>query len=566
MERNAIFATILVIMILVGYQWYLAQLEAPAPPQPSKPPETAPLNPPTPAPPPAAPTAPVPTPAPRAKLAAPREFIPTASLGLSPKDVTVKTPLLQVKVSTGGARVTSWELLKYHTDSGAPVNLVASSPAGGPSGTLATSIDAEPMQGVFQVDRDEVDLTGGQETGTLTFTYVAASGVQVQKRMTFRRDSYGVEVGLDLKNLSKDNVTVEPRLTWGPGFHNSHARNATTLQPPTVWLDGKRVQEDISKLSGERDIRGVVSWVALQDQYFAAALLPLAKDAWAFVQKAVDDQPVVGLAAASRALPAGGELSIGAIVFGGPKDLDALKAVGHGLDQIVDLGMFDRIYLVTAALWLLKTLNRFTGNYGLAIILVTILQKIAFYPLTTKSVRSMQAMQAIQPKVQAIQERFKNNPQKKQEETMALYRKHGVNPMGGCLPMLVQIPIFIALYNALSSSPAMWQAHFLWIRDLTQPDSLFTVTLWGGHAYPFNLLGLLMGASMWLQQKMSPPAGDPRQAQMMLWMMPILFTFMFWSFPSGLVLYWLVNNLLQIGQQWLIMRKPTRPAPEGQPA
>ena len=566
MERNAIFATILVIMILVGYQWYLAQFEAPAPQQPSKPSETAPMNPPTPAPQPAAPTRPVPTPAPRVKPAAPREFTPTASLGLPPKDVVVKTPLIQVKVSTAGARVINWELLKYHTDSGTPVNLVAAAPAGVPAGTLATWIEAAPMQGVFQVDRDELDLTGGQETGTLTFTYVAASGVQVLKRMTFQRDGYGIEVGLELKNLSKENVAVEPRLTWGPGFHNSHAKDATTLQAPTVWLDGKRVQEDITKLTGEKDIRGAVSWVALQDQYFAAALVPLAKDDWAFVQKAADDQPVVGLATAGRTLPAGGELSTSTIVFGGPKDLDVLKAVGRGLDQIVDLGMFDRLYLVTAALWVLKVLYRFTGNYGLAIILVTILQKIAFYPLTTKSVRSMQAMQAIQPKVQAIQERFKNNPQKKQEETMALYRKHGVNPMGGCLPMLVQIPIFIALYNALSSSVEMWQAHFLWIHDLTKPDSLFTLDLYGATRNVGNILGLLMGVSMWVQQKMSPPAGDPRQAQMMLWMMPILFTFMFWSFPSGLVLYWLVNNILQIGQQWLIMRKPTKPAPEAQPA
>ena len=150
---------------------------------------------------------------------------------------------------------------------------------------------------------------------------------------------------------------------------------------------------------------------------------------------------------------------------------------------------------------------------------------------------------------------------------MALYKRHGVNPMGGCLPMVVQIPIFIALYNALSNSVELWQAHFLWIRDLTQPDSLFKLTVWGGYELSGNLLGLLMGVSMWLQQKMSPTTGDPRQAQMMLWMMPILFTFMFWSFPAGLVLYWFVNNVLQIGQQWLINRAPARPpAAEGQAA
>jgi YidC/Oxa1 family membrane protein insertase len=305
--------------------------------------------------------------------------------------------------------------------------------------------------------------------------------------------------------------------------------------------------------------------VALQDTYFAAALLPKDKGLHAFVAKAQEDQPVVGLTEARQTLPLGGQMGTTAQVFAGPKDLDVLKGVGQDLDQLVDLGWFD--FLARPALYLLKFLYRFTGNYGLAIILVTVLQKIAFHPLTLKSLKSMQAMQAIQPKLQALQERYKNNPQKKQEEMMALYRKHGVNPMGGCLPMVVQIPIFIALYNALGSSVEMWQARFLWIRDLTQPDSLFSVPVWGGHVFSANLLALLMGVSMWVQQKMSPPAGDPRQAQMMLWMMPILFTFMFWGFPSGLVLYWLVNNLLQIGQQWLITRRPAVPAaPEGQAA
>jgi YidC/Oxa1 family membrane protein insertase len=561
MERNAILATILVILILVGYQWYIAQFEAPAPQAPSRPAEPAPSAPP---PPQGTPPPKTPRPAVAAPKVAPKEFTPTAALGLAPKEVMVKTPLMHVTLSTAGARVTGWELLAYRTDRGTPVDLVAAAPGAAAGGALTTRIDGAEMQGVFQVDQDGLDLTGGQEAGTLTFTYVAASGVQVQKRMTFRRDRYQVEVGLDLKNLSRADLTVEPRLAWGPGFHNSLDKAGTTVQPPTLWLDGKRVQEDISKLSGEKDFRGALSWVALQDQYFAAALIPEGKDERAFVLKGAGDQPVVGLAGEKHTLPGGGQAAIAITVFAGPKDLDILKAAGQHLDQLIDLGWFD--FLARPAIWLLKLLYGFTGNYGVAILLVTILQKVAFHPLSIKSIRSMQAMQSIQPRVQAIQERYKNNPQKKQEETMALYRKHGVNPMGGCLPMVVQIPIFIALYNALSSSVEMWQARFLWIRDLTKPDALFSVTLWGGHDLSFNLLALLMGASMWIQQKMSPPAGDPRQYQMMLWLMPILFTFMFWGFPSGLVLYWLVNNVLQVGQQWLIMRKPARPAAEGQPA
>lgn len=558
MERNAILATVLVIAILLGYQWYLAQFDAPAPPP--APTQEAPQSAKAPAPP-----APAPVPAPAAAPAAPgqpRGYTPTAQVVQKPQDVVVDTPLMRVVLTTEGGRAKSWQLKNYRLDSGAPVELVAV-PEPASAGALAAWADPEQASGIFQVDSKGLDLTGEKKSGTLTFTHVSAAGIQMKKRLTFEANRYRVDVGLTVKNLAAAEAPVQTRLAWGPGFRNSTDKKNATLQPPTFWVNGARVQEDTSKLNGEKVLDGIISWAAVQDNYFAAALLPKEKGFQAFAAKTKDDQPVVGLTTPRQSLPPGGETTLEAQVFAGPRDLDILKGVGQNLDQLVDLGWFD--FLARPALWLLKFLYAFTGNYGVAIILITILQKVAFHPLTHKSIKSMQAMQAVQPKVQAVQERYKNNPQKKQEEMMALYRKHGVNPMGGCLPMLVQIPIFIALYNALSSSVEMWQAGFLWIRDLTQADSLFTVNLWGTDL-PFNLLALLMGASMWLQQKMSPPAGDPRQAQMMLWMMPIIFTFMFWSFPSGLVLYWLVNNVLQIGQQWLIMRKPARPQPEGQPA
>jgi YidC/Oxa1 family membrane protein insertase len=464
---------------------------------------------------------------------------------------------MRVTFSTAGARATSWQLRRYRVDDGAPVEMVAAKDPGRSPGPLSAWADPEQIQAVYQVDRDRLSLTG-DESGTITFTQVAASGVELQKRLTFRADRYHAEVVLTLRNLAATEVAVEPRLAWGPGLRNSTDKKQSTLQAPTLWLDGKRLHEDVAKLAGEKVLTGTLSWAALQDTYFAAALLPKDHGQRAFVTKADADQPVVGLAEARQTLSPGEQVITSAQVFAGPKDLDVLKGVGQDLDNLVDLGWFD--FLARPALYLLKFLYGFTGNYGLAIILVTVLQKIAFHPLTVKSLKSMKAMQAVQPKLQAIQERYKNNPQKKQEETMALYRKHGVNPMGGCLPMVVQIPIFIALYNALGSSVEMWQARFLWIRDLTQPDALFTLSVWGGYTLSANLLALLMGVSMWVQQKMSPPAGDPRQAQLMLWIMPIMFTFMFWGFPSGLVLYWLVNNILQIGQQWLITRKPRAPA------
>lgn len=559
MERNAVVATVLVILILLGYQWYMSRFEAPVQEAPRA----------TTASPGEQKTATPATPQPQPVITKPSTrqttYTPTAQLNLPVKDITVDTPLIHVVLSSGGARVTSWQLKKYKLDTGAPVDLVANATAKGTPGALSAWVDSEPLDGTFEVDKQQLDLTQPGASGTLTFTQVTATGLRIQKQLTFYSDRYDAEIEILVRNVAADAVPAQLRIAWGPGLRHEQAAHASTIQPPTLWLDGKRVQEDIAKLSHEKEFDGKLSWIALQDTYFAAALLPQQTDLRAFVAKTQKDQGIVGLIGPKQNLPPGGDLVLKARIYAGPRDLDVLKAVGQHLDQLIDLGWFD--FLARPALWLLKFLYHYTGNYGLAIILVTVLQKIAFHPLTHKSMKSMQAMQAVQPKVQAIQERYKNNPQKKQEEMMALYRKHGVNPMGGCLPMLAQIPIFIALYNALSSSVEMWQAHFLWIRDLTQPDSLFTVTLWGGHAISANLLALLMGVSMWFQQKMSPTTGDPRQAQMMLWMMPIIFTFMFWSFPSGLVLYWLVNNILQIGQQWLINRKPAHPpAGEGQPA
>ena len=559
MDRNAILATVLVILILMGYQWYLSRFEPSS--KPPEGPETAAPTSPLPEGRPSPPTASV-APGPRQTKARPKGYTPTAQLAPPAREVAVETPLMRVSLSTASARVEKWQLKRYRLDSGAPVDLVAAEETGADPGPLVAWAEADQRSATYQVDRDRLALGRG-EADTLTFTHVAASGIEVEKRLTFHGDRYQVEVVVTIRNLSQVETTVEPRLAWGPGLRNSADKTQSSLQAPTLWLDGKRVQEDVAKLSQEKPFTGQLSWAALQDAYFAAALLPKDKGLHAFVQKGANGQPIVGLAAPRQALSPGGQLTLAAMAFAGPKDLDVLRAAGQDLEKLVDLGWFD--FLARPALWLLKFLYGYTGNYGIAIILVTVLQKIAFHPLTLKSLKSMQAMQAIQPKLQAIQERYKNNPQKKQEEMMALYKKHGVNPMGGCLPMLLQIPIFVALYNALSSSVEMWQAGFLWIRDLTRPDSLFTLTVWGGYNFSANVLALLMGVSMWVQQKMSPPAGDPRQAQMMLWMMPILFTFMFWSFPSGLVLYWLVNNILQIGQQWLITRRPTRPATvEGQ--
>ena len=479
------------------------------------------------------------------------------------REVVVETDLVRTVLTSQGGTLKSWRLKPYPVADGQGVNLVAP-PQEDLLGPLLVSSGnpEEPAPLDFDIDKAQLNLRSSSETGSITFSSRGSGPLQLSKRLTFTGNSYRAEVELSWKNAGKKPITIAPELTWGPGFYSDVSDQRSQAVSAASWIDGHRVKDDIGSLQGIVTHSGQVSWTSLQNLYFAAALLPEDKGSAATVRKGPQEQPIIALVTPTQNLEPGGELTQRFALYGGPKDVTQLKAAGSDLSKLLDLGWFDA--LARPALHLMRFLYRISGNYGAAIILISLLQKIVLHPLTAKSLRSMQDMKALQPKIAVITERNKNNPQKKQQETMALYKKHGINPLGGCLPMLVQIPIFVALYNALSNSVEMWRAPFLWIHDLSQPDALFTVDMWGLKDYPFNLLALFMGASMFLQQKMSPSVGDPQQAKLMLYMMPIMFTFMFWKFPSGLVLYWLINNVLQVGQQrWLQKQaKPLLGGPE----
>ncbi|CBE70025.1 MAG: membrane protein insertase YidC [Candidatus Methylomirabilis oxygeniifera] len=480
-----------------------------------------------------------------------REVVPRAP----EREAIVETDVVRAVLTSRGGALKSWRLKSYRAADGQGVDLVALQQGELPGPLLVSSGNPEePAPLDFDIDKAEVSLRSPSETGSITFSSRGSGPLQLSKRLTFKGNSYRVEVEFSWKNTGKKPITIAPEIAWGPGFYSGVDGERAQVVSATSWVDGRRVTDDLGSLKGAVTHSGQVSWTALQNLYFAAALLPEGKGSTATIRKGPEEQPVIALVTPTQSLEPGGGLTQRVAVYSGPKDLDHLNAAGSDLSKIVDLGWFDA--LARPALHLLRFLNRISGNYGVAIILVSVLQKIVLHPLTAKSLRSMQAMKALQPKIAAISERNKNNPQKKQQEVMGLYKKHGVNPLGGCLPMLIQLPIFVALYNALSSSVEMWRAPFLWIKDLSQPDALFAFDVWGLKDYPFNLLALLMGASMFFQQKMSPPSSsDPQQAKLMLWMMPTMFTFMFWTFPSGLVLYWLVSNILQMGQQqWLQKR------------
>jgi len=318
---------------------------------------------------------------------------------------------------------------------------------------------------------------------------------------------------------------------------------------------GSRTLFDLSDLQKTpRIFKPPLDWVGYGDNFFLQALIPLEEQGYEVIPRVLDAarglMQVVYLTEPFQ-LGGGQEKTFKLRLYIGPKELDHLDQAEHHLAAAVDYGWF--WFLAKPAVYVMKWFYNYVHNYGVAIILLTILIKIIFWPLTQKSFQSMQAMKKIQPKIAQVREKYKDDREKLNQELMGLYKTYKVNPMGGCLPMLLQIPVFIALYNMLNAAVELRHEPFIWwINDLTAPDRLdigIPIPYLGG----IPVLTLLMGASMFAQQKMTPSSGDPRQEQIML-LMPLIFTVFFINFPSGLVLYWLVNNILSIVQQYWINR------------
>lgn len=536
MERRAVVATALALAVLLGYYAFFMPVPPPPPVDREKQEKETAQE--------AAPPVVVETPATVQRISGPLRRADRE------EQITLETDLLSVMLSNRGGGVRSWQLKRYEETVGL-VDLVGAVPGEGVPLPLATTIQGgEGNTGLYRiVERPSGDAAAPQRA---VLEFQETSGLLLEKTIILHPGRYMADVEIRLKNMGQAAIRAPLRLQWGPGFRIAQKNSAVEPALPAAWIDGKLVHPNVVEADQDLAHPGLVGWTALHDRYFAAALIPDDPDALSFVAKDVEGRPAVGLLYPALDIAPGTEKVVELKLYAGPKELKRLREAGHNLHDLVNLGWFD--FLAWPALYFLQFLNGFVGNYGVAIIMITLIQKIAFFPLAHKSHKSMQAMQALQPKMQAIKEKYKNNPQKINQETMELYKKQGVNPLGGCLPMVIQIPIFIALYNALSSSVELWHAPFtLWITDLSAPDTLFSVPI-AGDAFPIRALALIMGISMFIQQKMTPVGMDPRQAKMMLYMMPVMFTFIFWAMPSGLVLYWLVNNVLQIGHQYHLNR------------
>ena len=454
----------------------------------------------------------------------------------SEQTVTVETDLVRVGLSNHGGVIRSWELKRYHTapPEEKPVQLVyQGGKFRGPLSITVSNADIEKTirEGLYNIEKDFTSLDAAHPVGHVTMQFHdPVTHLGVEKRLTFHHDSYVVDVSVALEGVTESyDVGLGTNfgiVEWGEGFIG--------LIGSASLVDDKAEKETPDT---ELERKGSVQWVALQDKYFLSVLMP--KQATSALAKKEGDKVV----SAGVRMPApGAGTSVALQLYAGPKEYDTLRSLNVGLEDTIDFGWF--IFgswtvvksVAKPIFYVLRFIHDYTYNYGVTIILLTMSIKLLFVPLQYKSYKSMKMMQLIQPKVAAVQEKFKDDRDRLNKELIKLYRDQKVNPVGGCLPMILQMPVFVALFNILYMTIDLRQAPFmLWITDLSVQD-------------PYYVLPVIMGATMVIQQKITPTTMDPTQAKIML-VLPVFMTFLFVNFPAGLVLYWLTNNVLTISQQ-----------------
>jgi YidC/Oxa1 family membrane protein insertase len=475
------------------------------------------------------------------------------------RSIRINTPLYTVVVSEKGAAFKSFTLQNYRKEkdkNSEPFEMISEDIN---PGTVLSGFEHNSISGledrVFTADSkyDVIDVSAQRRE--IAFIYRSKEGIIVEKKYIFYADTYVIGMTVSIKNGS--NAPIKDNLSLSLLNITSSDKRMYGFEGPSAMIGNKIEEVKPKKIKDTNILSGDLKWVAIQDRYFISSIIPT-EPVEATMKLAIDESGVLMNRYVSNetVIQPGNEQLFEYELFFGPKSINVLKGVGHNLDRAVNFGWFD--FLAKPCLWIMNLLYSVIPNYGVAIIILTIFTKIVLWPLGTKSYKSMNAMKKLQPLMTEIREKYKDDKKKMNEELMGLYKTYKINPLGGCLPMVLQIPVFFALYRMLYGAIELRHAPFFgWINDLSAPDRLFNF----GFSIPFMeppygipVLTIIMGASMLLSQKMQPPAGDPAQAKMMM-LMPVVFTFIFINFSSGLVLYWLVNNILSIAQQYYTQKK-----------
>jgi YidC/Oxa1 family membrane protein insertase len=575
MDRRTVLAFVLIFLILVGSNLIMQKLF------PSKPPTAA-------------------TPAPTTEQvgtagsagsvttgspSVPAPAVASGEAGLRLQEAgearrfVVETPLLRAELDSRGARLVSWRVKSYHDDQGNPVELVPQGPEAAAAGDDAVSFTGArvPLGEVVFASEASGQTTVTTAAASVVFTVRTDGDLEIRKTYTFDPATYTALVDLEVREvgplagetLRRFGDPLSARFGWPQGIaETEHDDRVGRVAYKAFAKVGDVLQsvnrKDLAKGADRVAARlnGSVRFALLQNKYFTVAgILPqepqqVVEGTVFLGGDPVRHQQTWAIEAPLRATPAGGGGGAASrlTLYIGPQSTERLKVFGLGMEKTMDMGWHLLRPLAEAVLWIMGFMYRFVPNYGVVIILFSVFTKLLFYPLTRSSTESMKKMQALQPRIQELQQKYKDNREKMSQEMMKLYQKEKVNPMSGCLPLLIQMPVFFALYQALAHTIWLRNAPFvLWIDDLSLPDVLFTLPfalpLLGSHV---SLLPILMSASMWVQSKLTPSANLGGQMALMNTLMPVIFLFMFYQMPSGLVLYWLVNNIMTIYQTWRI--------------
>jgi YidC/Oxa1 family membrane protein insertase len=551
METRLLLAFVLVGIVLVGWNYIYkppAPTDAPASTTPAQNKQAT-----------GGVTTEVPTDAP-APLPAQAADIPGQIQASQVEEFDIETDLYKVRFSNQGAVVESWILKKYKDSKGKPLDLVnkpALSKVPAPF-ALAFRNQAprgDPNKGLYKVERS-ADMLG------VAFEY-SDGRTSAKKTFQFMPASYLVQV---TSQVADSGVLVPHELAWRGGFGDQTLPTPATVESSLYYDEtaGKLSKNDLKSADkGPVTTSGVYSFAGIEDKYFAAVVLPSAGGGLGLTTYSDSVPGATGAEEKRIGAGVGGSGLNSFKAFVGPKDSDTLRSVDPKLDTLIDWGRWFGFIAKPLFFVLTWTAKHMAGNnFGWAIVLVTFAINMVLFPLRFSSMRSAKKMQALQPQIKALNDKYKDLPlrdprkQEQQAEMMALYKQHGVNPVGGCVPMLLQLPFLIAYYTVLGVAIEMRGANWLWIPDLSQPELGFFASL----GPPIRLLPLLLIVTQFLQQKMTPSPGmDPAQQKMML-VMPLVLGFMFYGQSAGLVLYWLTGGLVGIAQQWLLSRGGTAPA------
>ncbi|MCO6412988.1 MAG: membrane protein insertase YidC [Thiogranum sp.] len=463
--------------------------------------------------------------------------------------IEVVTDVYHAVIDTRGGDLQQVDLLQYpkeHPRDPEAFRLLKENPGDlfvAQSGLRAGSEPEPTHHALYRVDQPRYTLDAGADVLEVPLHWSNGSGVEVTKIYRFRRGSYVVELEHRVNNQSSEDWSARPyrQLQRTPPLQTS--RILYTYTGGVLYSPEEKYEkidfDDMAKQDLSRDVSN--GWAAMIQHYFVAAWIPDAETTLRYYTRALSgERYVMGMIGQSVTVPPGSEASTQARLFVGPKLQDVMEKVAPGLELTVDYGKLT--VLAKPIFWLLEKIHNLVGNWGWSIIFLTVLIKAAFFKLSETSYKSMANMRKLAPRLQALKERYGDDKQKLNQAMMEMYKTEKINPLGGCLPVLVQIPVFIALYWVLLESVEMRQAPFmLWINDLSAKD-------------PYFVLPLIMGVTMFIQQKLNPAPLDPIQAKVMM-ILPVVFTVFFAFFPAGLVLYWVVNNTLSIAQQWVITRR-----------